>query len=164
MQDTIFAGTVILKDDVRLPDGVKMQTEPCAPGWKVLKNMDGYGLDRAIRDAGWSFFCLAHAMKISVIGGQGSSRMKRGIKKLAARVNTGKFNALEITEVSAKSFLGVPYVNISARSRHIQQSIFLVPPKDVQAPSKDLGAHPTPAQAFLQTKPAGGEITRGVSI
>ncbi len=31
-------------------------------------------------------------------------------------------NCVEITEVSAKSFLGTPYVNVSAHSRHIQES------------------------------------------
>lgn len=164
MQEILTAGTVILKDDVHLPEGVKVQTEPYARGWKVLKNMDAYGLDYAIRAAGWNFFSLAQAMKVSAIGLKRSIRIERGIKKLAALMRAGEFNALEITEVRPKSFLGVPYVNISARSRHIQQSIFLVPEKHVQARSKNLGAHPTPAPAFLQAKRAGDEIMSGTSM
>jgi hypothetical protein len=31
-------------------------------------------------------------------------------------------NCVEFTGVSAKSFLGMPYVNVSAHSRHIQKS------------------------------------------
>lgn len=121
--------TVILKDDVHVPDSVKIETEPYAPGWKVLRNMDAHGFDRAIRAAGWTFFSLANALKVSVIGGKGSNRIERGIKKLAVRMRIGEFNALEIIGARSKSFLGVPYVSITGRSRHIQQSMFLVPYK-----------------------------------
>jgi hypothetical protein len=164
MQDTLTVGTVILKEDVRLPEGLKVETEPYARGWKVLKNMDAYGFDRAIRGAGWNFLSLAGTIKVSAIGTKGSSRLDRGIRKLTARTSTGKFNALEITEARSKSFLGVPYVNISARSRHVQQSIFLVPDRDVQIRSKQLSAHPTPAPAFLHRKGLAGETTIGPSI
>jgi hypothetical protein len=149
MKDSLTPGTIILKDSVQLPKGVKMETEPCASGWKVLTNMDAYGLDRAICQAGWNFFSLAHTLQVSLIGGQGSSLMKRAINRLVARVNDGKFNALEITDVSAKSFLGIPYAKISARSRHVQQSIFLVPKSAVPPPVKEPGTHITPAPAFL---------------
>jgi hypothetical protein len=33
-----------------------------------------------------------------------------------------KFNCLEITQVVAKRFLWLPFVTVSARSRHIQES------------------------------------------
>src|SRR5579872_3821600 len=70
MQQTLAAEMVILKDDVHLPDSVKVETEPYVPGWKVLKNTNAYGFDRAIRAAGWTFFSLSHALKISAIGGK----------------------------------------------------------------------------------------------
>ena len=127
MQETLAAETVILKDDVHLPEDVRVELEPYTPGWKVLKNMDAYGFDRAIRAAGWTFFSLADALKVSALGGKRSNRIERGIKKLALRMRAGEFNALEIIEARPKSFLGVPYVNITGRSRHIQQSMFLVP-------------------------------------
>jgi hypothetical protein len=127
MQQTLAAEMVILKADVHLPEGVKVETESYTPGWKVLKNMDAYGFDRAIRAAGSTFFSLAHVLKVSAIGGKTSNRMERGIKKLAVRMRTSEFNAVEIVEARSKSFLGVPYVEITGRSRHIQQSMFLVP-------------------------------------
>jgi len=34
-------------------------------------------------------------------------------------------NCVETTEVSAKSFLGTPYVNVRGHSRHIQESLAL---------------------------------------
>ena len=35
------------------------------------------------------------------------------------------FNGLEVTEIVARRFLGVPYVTVSAHSRHMQQSCYL---------------------------------------
>jgi hypothetical protein len=149
MKKAFSAGTIVLKNDVRLPDGVKIETEPCAPGWKVITNMDGYALDRAIRKAGGNFFCVADAINVRAAGIQGPRRTERGVKKLAAHANKGQFNALEIMTVSAKSFLGVPYVKISARSRHIQQSMFLVPQLADVAPAKDAGIGLTPVPALV---------------
>jgi hypothetical protein len=34
-------------------------------------------------------------------------------------------NCVEIAHVTAKRFLGLPYVTVSARPRHIQESMFL---------------------------------------
>jgi hypothetical protein len=42
---------------------------------------------------------------------------------------------LEITRVASKHFLGLPYVSVSACSRHIQESLFLFGHKDL----RDLG-------------------------
>jgi hypothetical protein len=45
---------------------------------------------------------------------------------------------LEITRVASKHFLGLPYVSVSACSRHIQESLFLFGDKDLRevGPSK----------------------------
>jgi len=44
------------------------------------------------------------------------------VKRVITNVELHKCNCVEFTEVSAKSFLGMPYVNVSAHSRHIQES------------------------------------------
>ena len=51
---------------------------------------------------------------------------------MLARLKSEKFNSLEITRVASKRFLGVPYVSVSARSRHIQESLFLFCDKDLR--------------------------------
>jgi hypothetical protein len=40
-------------------------------------------------------------------------------------MNSDKLNSLEITQVAAKRFMGLPYVTVSAHPRHIQESMFL---------------------------------------
>ena len=59
MPDTIKTGTILIKDGTLLPESLRFESEPCVPGWRLVTDLDGYGLDRKIREAGWTFFCLA---------------------------------------------------------------------------------------------------------
>jgi hypothetical protein len=132
MADTIKAGTILFKDGTFLPDALQFESEPCATGWRLVKDLDGYGLDRKIRDAGWTFFCIAAEIKSIVFGFEGQKSVRRAVKQMLARLKSEKFNSLEITRVASKRFLGVPYVSVSARSRHIQESLFLFCDKDLR--------------------------------
>ncbi len=131
MPDTIKTGTILIKETTLLPDALRFETEPCAPGWRLVKNLDGYGLDRKIGDAGWTFFYLVGDIKAIVFGFDGQKTVRRAVKRILGRVKSEKFNSLEITRVAAKRFLGVPYASVSARSRHIQESAFLFRAKDL---------------------------------
>jgi len=82
--------------------------------------------------AGWRFFCIAGEIKAIVLGFEGQKNVRRAVKRMLARLKSEKFNSLEITRVASKRFLGVPYVSVSARSRHIQESLFLLRDKDLR--------------------------------
>jgi hypothetical protein len=132
MAETIKTGTILIKEGTVLPDGLQFESEPCATGWRLVKNLDGYGLDRKIHEAGWTFFCLAGEIKATVFGLEGKETVRRAVKRILAKLKSEKFNSLEITRVVSKRFLGMPYVSVSARSRHIQESMFLFRAKDLQ--------------------------------
>ena len=132
MAETINTGTILFKDGTFLPDALQFDSEPCVTGWGLVKDLDGYGLDRKIRDAGWRFFCIAGEVKAIVLGFEGQKNVRRAVKRMLARLKSEKFNSLEITRVASKRFLGVPYVSVSARSRHIQESLFLLRDKDLR--------------------------------
>ena len=74
----------------------------------------------------------------TIFGFDGQKNVRRAVKRILARLKSEKFNSLEITRVASKRFLGVPYVSVSARSRHIQESLFLFCDKDLRelGPSK----------------------------
>ena len=131
MLDTIKTGTILIKDGAFLPDALRFESEPCAPGWRLVKNLDGYGLGRKIDEAGWTFFCLAGEIGATVFGFDGQKTVRRAVKRILANLKLEKSNSLEITGVASKRFLGVPYVSVSARSRHIQESMFLSRAKDL---------------------------------
>lgn len=130
MADAINMGTILFKDETLLPDALQFDSEPCATGWRLVKDLDGYQLNRRIHDAGWRFFCIAGEIKSSVFGLEGPRTVRRAVKRMLARLKSDKFNSLQITRVTSERFLGVPYVSVTACSRHIQESLFLLRDKD----------------------------------
>ncbi len=132
MTDPIETGTILVKEGTLLPDALRLGSEPYTAGWKLVKNLHGYGLDRKAHEAGWTFFYLAGEIKTTVLGFDGQKTVRRAVKQILASLKSDKFNSLEITGVASKRFLGVPYVTVSAHSRHIQESVFLFRAKDLQ--------------------------------
>jgi hypothetical protein len=59
-----------------LPEPLRFESETCAPGWRLVKNIDGYGLGRKIHEAGWTF---------SWMPGQGPSG--EGPRTIGCRLN-----------------------------------------------------------------------------
>ncbi len=132
MAETIKTGTILIKDGTFLPDALQFESEPCATGWRLVKNLDGYGLGRKIHEAGWTFFCLAGEIKATVFGFGGQKTVRRAVKRILTNLKSEKFNGLEIMQVQAKRFLGLPYVSVCAHSRHLQENVFLLRARDHQ--------------------------------
>src|SRR6266436_4799643 len=132
MSDTIKTGTILVKEGTLLPEVLRFESEPCTPGWRLVKNLDGYGLGRKIHEAGWTFFWLAGEIGATVFGFDRQKTVRRAVKRILANLKSGKFNSLEITRVASKRFLGLPYASVSAHSRHIQENEFLLRAKDHQ--------------------------------
>ena len=87
--------------------------------------MDGFTVDRKIHAAGWNFFFMAPEFKASFFGTIGVEKIQKALARILAKVKPQHFNGLEVTGIVARRFLGVPYVTVSAHSRHMQQSCFM---------------------------------------
>jgi len=124
MTDKIKMGAILIEGGALLPDSLRFESEPYSKAWRLVKNLDGYGLDRKIRQAGWTFFYMAQ-IKASAFGFDREKAVRRAVNRVLANLRSEKFNSLEINQVAAKRFLGLPYVTVSAHSRHIQESMFL---------------------------------------
>ena len=122
MSDAIKAGTILIEQGTPRPESLLLEGEPWSSRWKSVSNLDRKELDRKINQAGWTFFFMAGEIKISGFGFDKEKAVRRAMKGVIANVETHKCNCLEITEVSPKSFLGIPYVNVCAHARHIQKS------------------------------------------
>lgn len=125
MAEQIKIGTVFIEEGTPLPDSLKVESEPYSKGWRLVSNLNGYGLDRKIREAGWTLFDLTQTKAI-VFGFNRESDLRRAVKRILANVKSDAFNSLEISQVAAKRFLGLPYVTVCAHARHIQESMFLL--------------------------------------
>lgn len=133
MTDVTEAGRIVIREGTLLPKILQLESEPYMPGWRLVKNLDGYGLGREIHAAAWTFFCQAGEIKAITFGSDEQQRVRRAIKRILAKVEPEKFNSLEITRVANQHFLGVAYATVLARSRHIQESVFLFRAKDLPA-------------------------------
>jgi hypothetical protein len=130
LSGTIEAGTIIMKVGTIIPQSLRVETELYSQGWEIIKNSDADALDRDIRRADWNFFFLAASIQATALGYWRERTVRRAMERVLAKAERSKFNCLEITEIFAKQFLGLPYVHVSAHSRHIQKSPFLQAPAE----------------------------------
>jgi len=132
--DTIKTGTILIKEGTLLPEVLRFESEPCALGWRLVKNLDGYGLGRKIREAGWTFSRRAGEIGATVFGLDEQKTLRRAVEQILANLEAAEFNSLEIMRVASeasKRFLGVRYVTVSAQSRDIHESAPLFRAKDL---------------------------------
>jgi len=125
MVERIKMGTVLIEDDVIFPDSLRVESEPYLNGWRVVKELDGYGLDRKMSEAGWTCFYMADEIKGSAVALDGEKSLCKAVNQILTKLKLKRFNSLEITEVDTKRFLGLPHTIITAHARHIQESMFL---------------------------------------
>ncbi|HVB87194.1 MAG TPA: hypothetical protein VNK23_11085 [Candidatus Dormibacteraeota bacterium] len=137
MAGKIGTGTVLVKNDAVLPDDLRLESEPYAAGWRMITDLDGFGLDHALQKTGWTFFCLAGEVKTTVFGIDKEGMLRRAVERLLAKGKSDGFNSLEITHVASvgsERFPLVRYVTVSAQWRQIQESMFLGQGKVRQEP------------------------------
>jgi hypothetical protein len=125
MAQTVQAGTILMRAWSGMTTTLGLESEPCSAGWSLLKVLDGFALDRKIHAAGWNFFFMATEVKVMFFGSLGAAKIQNALKRILKKVKEQHFNGLEVTEIVSRRFLGVPYVTISAHSRHMQQSCYL---------------------------------------
>jgi hypothetical protein len=121
MADTIKTRIIPITEGAILPESLLLESEPYAYGWRLVKNIDSKGLNQIIGQAGWNFFYIAGVIETNAFGSDEKKTARKAIKQIIASLKSKNFNCLEITRVTARRSLGLPYVSVSARSRHIQE-------------------------------------------
>jgi len=125
MSSTVQVGTILMKEWPGMAQLSHLESEPCSGNWSLVKTLDGISLDRKIHAAGWNFFFMAAEVKVMFFGILGAAKIQGALRRILAKVKPHHLNALEITGIVASNFLGVPYVTVSAHSRHMQQGCYL---------------------------------------
>jgi hypothetical protein len=131
MAETIKRGTVLIAEDILLPESLLLESEPYADGWRLVRNLDSRAMDQSVSKAGWNFFYMAGRLKESAFGSDGEKTTRQAIRRVIRNMKSRNFNCLEITQVAAKRFLTMPYVSVSAHWRHIQESRLLFENQDI---------------------------------
>ncbi len=130
MPDINRTRTVFIREGTPLPKTLSMESEAFLPDWRIVKNLDRQALTREIEAANWNFFYLAGEIRATVFGRERPGALRRAVQRVLAKQEGQMFNSLELTKIVSKRFLGIPFMSVTAHSRHIQQGISLVPAKD----------------------------------
>lgn len=104
-----------------MPESMRLEGPSDSAGWQSVEVVDRSEFERKINRAGWIFFLMAGEIKATVFGFDQRRALRAAMERIIASVKFQRCNSLQITEVTAKSFLKLPYVSVSARSRHIQE-------------------------------------------
>ena len=134
MADTIKMGTILIREGTLLPTGAPVESDVFLPGWRLVKNLEGDGLDEKIHEAGCTFFSLADEIGATVFGLDEQKTLRRAVEQILAKRESAEFNSLEIMRVAwetSKRFLGVRYVTVSAQSRNVQANVPLFRAKEL---------------------------------
>jgi hypothetical protein len=137
MPPSVQVGAILMKEWPEMTPRLGLESEPCSGEWSLLKALDGFALDRKIHAAGWNFFFMAAEVRVMFLGSVGTAKIQKALKRILEKVRQHQFNSLEVTEIVARRFLGVPYVTVSAHSRHMQQSCYLDSPAARQTSEHD---------------------------
>jgi hypothetical protein len=132
MAANVQVGSILMKAWPGMPPIVDFETDSRFGDWSLVKVADAFALERKIHAAGWNFFFMAAEVKVMFFGFLGAARIQRALTRILARVKQQHFNSIEVTGIVARRFLGVPYVTVSAHSRHMQQSWDLNSPESRQ--------------------------------
>ncbi|MGA7295795.1 MAG: hypothetical protein WBW53_07315 [Terriglobales bacterium] len=122
MPQAVQIGTILMS---QWPQLFKLETEPYSGQWSVVKGLDGLAIDRKIRAAGWNFFFIASEVKVTFPGAPAAKKIQHAVDRILGKVATQHYNAIEVTGIVTKTFLGLPYATVSAHPRHVQENCCL---------------------------------------
>jgi len=124
-KDTMITpGTILMAKDTLRPSCFQLEDDPCPNAWMSVKhNLTSYELEKELATEGWTFFYMATVLTTTAFGFDRGKMIHAALSRLIANTTLQKCNSLEIDTVTTRSFLGVPYVSVSAHPRHIQKNI-----------------------------------------
>jgi hypothetical protein len=122
MTDAITAGSILIQEGTHLPNSEPLEREPASSGWAAVGSSRS-AFEKQVREAGWTFFFMAGEIRATVFGFNREKTLRAALKRLIRNVKSQNCNSIEITQVTGRSFLKLPYVSVSAHPRHLQKGL-----------------------------------------
>ena len=122
----ITTGTLLIEKGTPIPQFFQIGTESYPNAWMpVTTNRNVHEFEKELATAGWTFFYMAGEIRTIAFGFDKKKMIDKALRRLMANVSLQRCNCLEINKVATHSFLGLPYVSVSAHVPHIQEgSVF----------------------------------------
>lgn len=111
---------ILFRENALLPPDLAMESDLFVPGWRIVKNLDGFALQRKLKESNWNFAHMAGEGKARVVGRTRDKALVKGVQMILAELRGRRFNSLEITVVAMKRLFGMTYLSIAAIPRHFE--------------------------------------------
>ena len=119
----IEAGTILIDKSAARPECFRLAANPESSPWaSIAADLSPREREKALVADGWTFAYMAGGIRAKGVGFNPANRMASAVRQLKALASAQHCNCVQIDEVAMHSFLGVPYVSVSAHSRDIQKA------------------------------------------
>ena len=120
----ITSGTILIEKDALHPQCFQLEDDSSPNAWMTVKhNLNSHELEKELATAGWTFFYMAGSIRTTAFDFDRVKMINAALKRVISNVRQQRCNCLEIDDVATHSFLGMPYVSVSAHPRHIQKGM-----------------------------------------
>jgi hypothetical protein len=135
MEIILENGSIVFMNGLILPPTLRFEGQPYSEGWRLLRSLKSSEIDTRARACGWNFIFLAEVMRRTVFGLGRAWALRKATNKVLAEARKNAFNSVEITEITARQFLGLHCVTVRAHSRSLQRSFHV---KDISTRRREL--------------------------
>jgi len=118
----IMSGVLLIERDALRPPCFEVETGSHRDGWIFIKQtLTPQQLEKELSATGWTFFFMAGPIRAAAFGFNREKTVDAALNRGTQGVRRLRCNCLQIESVDVRSFLGIPYVSMSVRPRHIQK-------------------------------------------
>ncbi len=119
--NTITSGSLWIAPGTNLPPGWSINPSDARNGWSPLVNpFQRLHLDQQLDRVGWRMLFRAGVLAATVVGWQRPRMLERALARVFAAVDHEHCNLAEIDTMEFRTFLGIPYLNVTAHARDLQ--------------------------------------------
>jgi len=120
----ITPGVLLIERDALRPRCFEVEAGSHPDGWMPIKHtLTPQQLEKKLSATGWTFFFMAGPIRATAFGFNRDKTAYAALNRCIKAVRQQRCNCLQIESVEMHSFLGVPYVSLSVRPRHIQKGM-----------------------------------------
>ena len=125
----ITPGVLLIEGDALRPRCFEVEAGSHPYGWMTINHpLTPQQLEKELSGAGWAFFFMAGPIRVTAFGFDRERTVYRALKRGIRAVRQQRCNCFQIESLEMHSFLGIPYVSLSARPRHIQKGMLFANP------------------------------------
>src|SRR5581483_12317397 len=118
----ITSGVLLIEGDALRPRCFEPEAGSHPNAWISIKHtLTPQELEKELSATGWTFFFMAGPIRTTALGFNREKTVYAALNRAIKAVKRLSCNCIQIESVEMRSFLGIPYVSLSVRPRHIQK-------------------------------------------